>query len=68
MSVLSKPYFHLPPAIAGLMASLPSPDDGWTKTQRDAFMTAFGVVLDFCFPVVAAKPKAKSAEVEDAAA
>lgn len=43
----------LPPAIAGLLASLPATGDSWTKTERDRFVTTFGAVLDFCFPVAA---------------
>lgn len=41
-----------PAAIAGLLQSLPSEGDGWTKAKRDSFLTAFGVVLDFCFPQI----------------
>lgn len=54
----------LPPAIAGLLASLPTQGQGWTKAQRDAFMATFEVVVDFCFPpgVVA---KAKIEEGDD---
>jgi len=40
----------LPPALSGLLASLPTHGQGWTKAEREAFMTTFGVVLDFCFP------------------
>jgi hypothetical protein len=48
----------LPPAISGLLVSLPTHGEGWTKEQRDAFMTTFGVVVDFCFPPgVVTKPK-----------
>lgn len=43
----------LPPAIAGLLASLPAVGDSWTKAERDRFVTTFGAVLDFCFPVAA---------------
>lgn len=45
---------NLPPALAGLLASLPAGDTGWTQDKRDKFMSAFGVLLDFCVPIVAA--------------
>lgn len=41
----------VPPAIAGLLASLPPSGDSWTKEERDRFVTTFSAVLDFCFPV-----------------
>lgn len=41
----------LPPALAGLIASLPA-NRRWTQAQRDKFMTAFPVMLDFSFEVV----------------
>lgn len=44
----------LPPALAGLMQSLPPPEVGWTKDQRDRFMETFKSVLDFVVPIVAA--------------
>ena len=44
---------NLPPALAGLMQSLPPPDTGWTKGERDKFLTTFASVLDFVIPVVA---------------
>jgi hypothetical protein len=43
---------NYPAAIAGLLQSLPAEGDGWTKAKRDSFLTAFGVVLDFCFQQV----------------
>lgn len=43
---------ELPAAITGLLASLPAQGSGWTKPKRDLFMTTFGTVLDFCFPIV----------------
>jgi Family of unknown function (DUF5343) len=42
----------LPPAIAGLLASLPKAGSGWTKERRNAFHTTFGSVMDFCYPIV----------------
>ena len=41
----------LPPALAGLLASLPT-DGRWTQAQRDKFMTAFPVMLDYAFEIV----------------
>lgn len=42
----------LPPALGGLLESLPDANDGWTKADRDKFYTTFGTVLDFCIPIV----------------
>lgn len=50
---------ELPPALAGLLSSLPQEGHGWTKVSRDKFVTTFGTVLDFCFPIIT------EAEVED---
>lgn len=52
----SKTSGALPPAIAGLMESLPSPADGWTAVERDRFIATFKAVLDFAIPVVQRKP------------
>lgn len=54
----------LPPALSGLLASLPTDGGGWTKADRDRFVATFGAVLDFCFPVQAAKPR----QIQEAAA
>jgi hypothetical protein len=43
---------NLPPALAGLLASLPTTDDGWTGEEREKFLKTFEAVLDFCIPVV----------------
>ncbi|MBA3678375.1 MAG: DUF5343 domain-containing protein [Sphingosinicella sp.] len=45
----------VPPALAGLLASLPSQGAGWPKDQRDKFYATFGAVLDFCFPIMEAR-------------
>ncbi len=58
--------YGLPPAIAGLVESLPSPEDGWTIAERDKFLTTFKAVLDFAIPVVSQK-KQTSAEANEAA-
>lgn len=41
----------LPPALSGLMASLPPEGSTWTKVDRDRFVDTFKAVLDFCYPV-----------------
>jgi hypothetical protein len=45
-----------PPALAGLLQSLPKDGEGWTQAKRDRFQNAFGVMLDFCFPIVVEGP------------
>jgi hypothetical protein len=42
----------LPAPIAGLLTKLPQEGGGWTRQQRDQLMTAFGAILDVCFPIV----------------
>lgn len=46
----------LPAALGGLLATLPVDGQGWTQAQRDKFMTAFPVILDYSYPIVAAVP------------
>lgn len=41
-----------PPALVGLMQSLPPIGSGWTKEQRDRFVAIFLPVLDFAIPLV----------------
>jgi hypothetical protein len=41
----------LPPALSGLMESLPDASHGWTRADRDKFYITFGTVLDFCIPI-----------------
>jgi hypothetical protein len=41
----------LPPAISGLLASIPDVGRGWTKADRDRFYLTFGAVLDFAIPI-----------------
>lgn len=45
----------LPPALSGLLESLPSAEEGWTQAEREKFYTTFGAVLDFCIPIIASK-------------
>ncbi|WP_159946310.1 DUF5343 domain-containing protein [Rhizobium sp. 18065] len=42
----------LPPALAGLLASLPPQGESWTNERREAFVKTFSAVLDFCYPTV----------------
>jgi hypothetical protein len=46
------PGSNLPPALAGLLASLPPASLGWTQDERDKFIATFEAVLDFCFPIL----------------
>ena len=55
----------LHPALAGLLASLPETARGWTQADRDRFMAAFGVVLDFAHPPGVLAQQANSAESDD---
>lgn len=41
----------MPPALSGLLESLPDASVGWTKADRDKFYSTFGTVLDFCIPI-----------------
>lgn len=52
------------PALAGMLARIPKPGEGWTQLERDSFYTTFGVVLDFCFPIRAASSQ-QAAEPDD---
>lgn len=55
----------LPPALAGLMQSLPSNGTGWTKDQRDRFVATFQSVLDFVVPVVEHPPAVNENDEEN---
>jgi hypothetical protein len=48
----SHPKPDLPPALAGVMASLPAFGKGWTQEKRDQFLKLIGTALDFCFPII----------------
>lgn len=54
-----------PAAIAGLLHSLPDEGSGWTQAKRDGFLNAFGVVLDFCFPIISEAKARADADVQD---
>jgi len=43
---------NIPVALSGLLRSLPDPSKGWAQGDRDKFYSTFGVVLDFCYPIV----------------
>lgn len=45
------PSEQLPPALAGLLAQLPSPETGWTAEDREHFVKVFESVLDFSIPI-----------------
>jgi Family of unknown function (DUF5343) len=45
----------LPPAIAGLLESLPASSDGWTDADRAKFLKTFESVLDFSIPIIKEK-------------
>lgn len=42
---------NLPPALAGIMASIPAQGETWTQATRDKFIKTFVSVLDFVVPV-----------------
>jgi len=56
----------LPAPMGGLLTKLPSEGNGWTRQERDKFMTAFGAVLDVCFPILAKGEREKGHAAEDA--
>lgn len=50
----------LPPALSGLLESLPDASNGWTKEERTKFLTTFQAVLDFCIPTVTTPEKTEN--------
>ena len=40
----------IPPAILGLLQSLPLDGKGWSAERQEGFLTAFAGVVKFCFP------------------
>lgn len=54
----------LPPALNGLLQTLPSSGE-WTKQERDKFVKTFEAVLDFSVNTVAYKPKADAGESDE---
>ncbi|MDP3853125.1 DUF5343 domain-containing protein [Phenylobacterium sp.] len=57
----------LHPALGGLLSSLPTSGRGWTQEDRDRFLAAFSVVLDFAYPPGVSQ-SSNDAEDEDAEA
>jgi hypothetical protein len=53
------PEGPLPPALVGLLASIPT-SEGWTSAAREKFMIAFGHVLDFTVPI-----REKTPDIDD---
>jgi hypothetical protein len=51
-----------PPALIGLLQSLPDPSVGWLQAERDKFSRTFNTLLDFYIPVVSHKPKVNTTE------
>jgi hypothetical protein len=54
-----------PPALEGLLKSLPTNGQGWTQEQRDKFFETFGAVLDFCIPIGVRNPPINEEETEE---
>lgn len=55
----------LPPALSGLLQSLPTNGQRWTQETRDKFYSTFGAVLDFCIPIGMPEPGRVGEETED---
>jgi len=53
---------RIPAPLAGLLATLPSADTGWTAAKRERFIAAFKGVLDFCVPITDADEPDESPE------
>jgi hypothetical protein len=54
----------LPEPVMGMLTRLPANGKGWTQADRDKFLSTFGTVLDFCFPIE--EQAALDAEAEEA--
>jgi hypothetical protein len=57
-----------PAPVAGMLTKLPPDGQGWTKAARDRFMTAFGAVIDFTYPIVEEDSESEAAAAGKAAA
>ncbi len=44
------------PALVGLVEQVPRGDETWTNDQREDFLEAFQLVLDFCVSTPEARP------------
>lgn len=47
--VQALPTSEVPPALAGLLATLPLESGAWTQERRDKFLATFSAVLDYTF-------------------
>jgi Family of unknown function (DUF5343) len=54
--VLNTPSGSIPPALAGLLATLPNDTGIWTRERRDQFVATFSAVLDYTFKIGEALP------------
>lgn len=48
--ITQTPITDLPPALAGMIASLATEGPQWSAERRDEFVKAFRGLMDFCFP------------------
>lgn len=53
----------LPAPLAGLLAALPPEGSGWSQESRDRFLSTFGTLLDFCYPIRKAEPEEHEEEM-----
>lgn len=53
----------LPAPLTGLLAALPPEGSGWPKESRDRFLSTFGTLLDFCYPIRKAEPEEHEEEI-----
>jgi len=53
---------NLPAPLAGLLSALPPEGSGWSQESRDRFLTTFGTLLDFCFPIRNTEPEVEQEE------
>lgn len=42
----------IPKPLLGLLAGMPTAEEGWSQAKRDRFVETFKAVLDFCIPVL----------------
>lgn len=56
--------FGLPPALAGMVASLAAEAPEWSAERRDQFVQAFRGLIDFCFPIRPDEPQEPKATTD----
>ncbi|HTA30908.1 MAG TPA: hypothetical protein VK731_10495, partial [Candidatus Cybelea sp.] len=56
---------ELPPALVGMMASLPLADAGWTKEKRGQFLKLFETALDWCIPILTEREMQAAQEAKE---